>query len=113
MRGCSLPLILPDQPPFHFPDFPSHSGKANAGLLSALLNHAYSHTFATGQTFLQVTEQVLTADAYRDSAPYRLVNEFSFAYSVLVIAFAIQQLMFFILHYHHKLTSRLEPPTVP
>src|SRR5690606_25745426 len=58
MRGCSLPLILRIQPPFHFSWFSQSVGKPVPGLLSTLLNQAYSIPSRLVQTFLQVTEQV-------------------------------------------------------
>src|SRR5699024_99616 len=58
MRGCSLPLILRIQPPLYFSWFSQSVGKPWPGLVSTLLNHAYSTPSRLVQTFLQVTEQV-------------------------------------------------------
>src|SRR5690242_6605673 len=58
IRGSILPLVLRRQPPFHF-FWSSHSlGYPTPGLVSTLLNQAYSTPSRLVQTFLQVTEQV-------------------------------------------------------
>src|SRR5690606_11158860 len=54
----SLPALLRTQPPFHFSWFSHSLGKPIPGLVSTLLNHAYSTPSREVQTFLQVMEQV-------------------------------------------------------
>src|SRR5699024_3747467 len=53
-----LPLRLRTQPPFHFSWFSHSFGKPMPGLVSTLLNQAYSTPSRLVQIFLQVTEQV-------------------------------------------------------
>src|SRR5512138_3608896 len=58
IRGSILPSFFRRQPPFHF-FLSSHSlGKPIPGLVSTLLNQAYSTPSRLVHTFLQVTEQV-------------------------------------------------------
>src|SRR3989338_1599149 len=56
--GSILPLGLRIQPPFHFFWFSHSLGKPIPGLVSTLLNQAYSTPSRLVQTFLHVTEQV-------------------------------------------------------
>src|SRR5665213_565391 len=58
MRGCSLPFFLRNQPPFQRFWFSHSLGYPTPGLVSTLLNQAYSTPSRDVQTFLQVTEQV-------------------------------------------------------
>src|SRR5574338_257267 len=58
MRGSILPSFLRRQPPFHFFWFSHSFGKPIPGLVSTLLNQAYSTPSRLVHTFLQVTEQV-------------------------------------------------------
>src|SRR5690606_14475943 len=56
--GSILPFFLRTQPPFHFFWFSHSLGKPMPGLVSTLLNQAYSTPSRLVQTFLHVTEQV-------------------------------------------------------
>src|SRR5512146_724001 len=58
MRGSIPPSFLRRQPPFHFFWFSHSLGKPMPGLVSTLLNQAYSTPSRLVHTFLQVTEQV-------------------------------------------------------
>src|SRR5690242_3143575 len=58
MRGSILPFFLRSQPPFHFFWFSHSLGKPIPGLVSTLLNQAYSTPSRLVHTFLQVTEHV-------------------------------------------------------
>ena len=58
MRGSILPFGLRTQPPFQRFWFSQSFGKPMPGLVSTLLNQAYSTPLREVHTFLQVTEQV-------------------------------------------------------
>src|ERR1022692_318714 len=57
-RGSIVPLALRTHPPFHLSWFSHSFGYPMPGLVSTLLNQAYSMPGRLVQTFLQVTEQV-------------------------------------------------------
>jgi hypothetical protein len=56
--GCRWPRALRSQPPFQRFWFSQSLGYPMPGLVSTLLNQAYSTPSRLVQTFLQVTEQV-------------------------------------------------------
>src|SRR6516164_10498547 len=56
--GTILPLFLRFQPPCQRSWFSQSLGYPIPGLVSTLLNHAYSMPWREVQTFLHVTEQV-------------------------------------------------------
>ena len=58
MRGSIEPLRLRFQPPFQRAWFSQSFGYPMPGLVSTLLNHAYSMPSRLVHTFLQVTLQV-------------------------------------------------------
>ncbi len=58
IRGSILPFFLRRQPPFQRFWFSQSLGYPMPGLVSTLLNQAYSMPSRLLHTFLQVTEQV-------------------------------------------------------
>ena len=111
MRGCSLPLILRIQPPFHFLVFPVVR-ETDARLTFHVVEPGVFHPFTAGPDVLQVTEQVWQPmHLSRFSTMPTCERIFILRSPVRSLPSPSNQLMFFILRTTTN-SSRLEP-TVP